>query len=274
MSSPMSNEMRSRWVDGAAGKLHLTDFGGSGPIILALHGVTGGSYLWSGVASAIADDARMIALDFRGHGRSDWSLDHAYETKDLVADLRLVIDQIDFGDEPPTIMGSSWGALAAVLLLSQTPEAARKLLIVDVEPSFETRETDVPPRPYRFPSLESAIEWERLANRNAPQKVLAEFTRASMTRTEDGYWMRRHDPYFLTRWPFRKDDLWEELSRLVQPVKVIRGEESFVRRGICERMVALNEGWRFSEIPKSGHLVPLEQPYQLAREIAEFIKPS
>ena len=264
-------DSRSFCVDGAAGRLHLTDFGGPGPVILALHGVTGGGFLWAGVARELLDRARIVALDFRGHGRSDWSADRAYETTDHVADLRLVFDQIDSGPEPLTIMGSSWGALVAIALLSASPGLASRLVIVDVEPSFEAAETDVFPRPYRFVSFEEALDWESRANRYAPEADLADFTRASLIESSEGHWLRRHDPFFLTRWPFRKDNLWEELSGLSQKVRIVRGAKSFVRRDICERMSRLNDEWIFSEIAFSGHLVPLEQPRQLAREVTEFI---
>lgn len=259
-------------VDGAAGRLHLTDFGGEGPVVLALHGVTGGAFLWAGVAREMAGRARIIALDFRGHGRSDWSQNRAYDTADHVADLQLVFDQVDFGPKPPVIIGSSWGALAAIALLSDQPDLADQLMIVDVEPSFTTSETEVFARPYRFPDLGAALDWERRANPHAPKGDLADFTRASVVETVEGHVLRRHDPFFLTRWPFRKDDLWQELAGLAQQVSILHGSDSFVRREICERMAQLNPAWRFTPIANSGHLVPLEQPKAVAEELAVMIQ--
>ncbi|GAA4127282.1 alpha/beta fold hydrolase [Aminobacter aganoensis] len=261
----------SIFVDGAGVPLHVADYGGSGPVILALHGVTGGGFLWSGVARELAGLARIVAPDFRGHGRSGWSADGAYGTADHVADVRRILDQVDLGPEPPVIMGSSWGALVAIRLLATSPDIARRLIIVDVEPSFDAAETDVLPRPYRFASLEEALAWERHPNRHASETDLASFTRASLVESQEGQWLRRHDPFFLTRWPFRNDNLWEELGSLGQKVRIIRGSESFVRREVCLRMAAMGKEWDLSEIAASGHLVPLDQPRALAKEVAQFI---
>lgn len=264
------SEPREIFVDGAAGRLRLTDYGGAGPVVLALHGVTGGGFLWAGVARELAGRARIIAPDFRGHGRSDWAQGRGYETADHVADLSLIFDQVDFGPRPILIAASSWGALAAVSLLSQMPDLASHLMIVDVEPSFTARETDVFPRPYKFAGLSDVVEWERRANPHADARDVAAFAAASVTTDAEGAFLRRHDPYFLTHWPFRKDDRWQELAGLAQDIRVIHGENSFVREEICRRMAALRRGWSFAQIPRSGHLVPLEQPALLAREMADF----
>lgn len=269
MSEPAS-EQREIFVDGAAGRLRLIDYGGDGPVVLALHGVTGGGFLWAGVARELAGRARIIAPEFRGHGRSDWAQGRGYETADHVADLKLVFDQVDFGPRPVLIAGSSWGALAAVSLLSEMPELASHLMIVDVEPSFVARETDVVRRPYKFAGLVDVVEWERRANPHADAGDIAAFAAASVTTDGDGAFLRRHDPYFLTHWPFRKDDRWQELAGLAQEIRVVHGENSFVREDICRRMAALRRGWSFAQIPQSGHLVPLEQPARLAREMADF----
>lgn len=262
---------RSFFVDGAAGRLHLTDFGGEGVPVLALHGVTGGGFLWAGLARELAGQARITALDFRGHGKSDWSDKRAYATEDHIEDLRRVFDQVDFGPRPLRIIGSSWGALAAIGLLSERPGLASHLMIVDVEPSFNAGETDVFPRPYRFCGIKGVVDWEVRANPNALPQDVAAFAHASVIQTLDGPWLRRHDPYFLTHWPFRNDDRWQELAALRQHVHIVHGSDSFVRLEICERMVSLNPAWGFSEIPRSGHLVPLEQPALLAQAARKFL---
>lgn len=262
---------KSLFAAGAAGRLHLTDFGGAGPVLLALHGVTGGSFLWAPLARELDGQARVIALDFRGHGRSDWSQTRAYDTADHVEDIAAVLEQVDFGPRPPCIIGSSWGALAAIGLLAGRPELADGLIIIDVEPSFGSNETDVFPRPYRFAGMEAALAWERKANPNAAPADLSAFAEASLVETVEGTWLRRHDPFFLTRWPFRNDDRWCELEGLRQRIHVVHGSDSFVRREICERMAALRPGWGFTEIEQSGHLVPLEQPGPLASVVRAFL---
>src|SRR5690625_6834747 len=48
----------------------LTEFGGSGPELLMLHGSGGGAGDWNDVAEPLTDDFTVIAADLPGHGRS------------------------------------------------------------------------------------------------------------------------------------------------------------------------------------------------------------
>ena len=70
-----------------------------------------------------------------------------------------------------------------------------------------------------------AIEkaWERNANPSSSDALLALFARHSVRPSEGGGWTRKHDPYFLRRWPFRRDDRWSELRSLRLPLVLING---------------------------------------------------
>lgn len=256
--------------EGRAGPMHYIDFGGTGPVIVALHGVTGNAYLWQGFAEALRDDFRVIAFDFRGHGDSAWSDSQAYSTADHVEDLRCVLDGLGIG--PAILAGSSWGALAAMSLAVQFPERVTDLLIIDVEPSFEASPDQVHPRPATFDTYDELLAWERRANPNAPEEALRAYSLGSVRRVGEGGYRRKHDPFFFTRWPFRADDRWSELGELAVPVLIVRGQQSFVRTEVCRRMADACKGARFAEIANSGHLVPLEQPVELARIAKGFLE--
>lgn len=264
---------RSRFIDGAAGKIHIRDFGGAGPVIVALHGVTGGTFLWDGVATALQGQARLVAMDFRGHGQSDWSADRSYTTDAYAQDLESVLAALEI-KTPPILMGSSWGALAMIRVAARHPNAAAALIIVDVEPSFAASATDVFPRPYKFPNLDAVVAWERKANPAAPDAALESFASGSVTHMVEGDVLRRHDPFFLTNWPFRNDDLWAEVAAVTQPALVLNGDRTFVRREVCEKMAEAFPRGSFAGVENSGHLVPLEQPDRLAALAMEFIAAS
>lgn len=264
-------EGSSRFIDGAAGKIHIRDFGGSGATILALHGVTGGTFLWEGVAAALNGQARLVAMDFRGHGQSDWSGERIYSTDAYAEDLESVLAALDL-DAPPVFLGSSWGALAMVRVAARRPAVAASLIVVDVEPSFEASSTDVFPRPYKFSDLDAVMAWERKANPAAPHAALAAFVSGSITQTIEGTFLRRHDPFFLTNWPFRDDDLWEEVSAVGVPTLVVNGDRTFVRRDVCKKMAETFPRGSFVGVENSGHLVPLEQPELMAALVEKFIR--
>lgn len=276
MSEQMTNTVLAGgpiYIDGPAGKLHIRDLGGSGPVILAMHGVTGCTYIWDGVAKGLTLNFHLLAFDYRGHGKSHWSEAQDYSTDDYANDLDAAVTWVtEQTNQPLILMGSSWGALAMLKLMDRNPSNIQSLIIVDVEPSFEASEYAVPPRPYKFESFESVLEWERKANPSAPELQLKNFAQGSVVRTEDGAYVRRHDPFFLTRWPFRNDDLWFTLSQIDIPVLVLNGDRSFVKEEACREMVKRLPQGKYLKIKDSGHLVPLEQPVAVSEQVSRFLE--
>ena len=51
--------------------LRIWDFGGDGPVTLALHGFLDTGRSFAGVAQHWGPTQRILALDWRGHGESD-----------------------------------------------------------------------------------------------------------------------------------------------------------------------------------------------------------
>jgi pimeloyl-ACP methyl ester carboxylesterase len=57
---------------GARGRmLSWVDFGGVGPVVLALHGSFGRGLIFASIAERLQGAARVVALDQRGHGLAD-----------------------------------------------------------------------------------------------------------------------------------------------------------------------------------------------------------
>ena len=64
---------RARRVPSSNGiGLHVRDWGGDGMPCLLLHGIGLDAQVWDDVAVHAAPLCRVLALDFPGHGESDW----------------------------------------------------------------------------------------------------------------------------------------------------------------------------------------------------------
>ena len=69
-------------------KLHYLDWGSpESPALVLLHGLRGHAHSWDDVSSALCDRYRVLALDQRGRGDSDWAAGGDYFTEAYVADL-------------------------------------------------------------------------------------------------------------------------------------------------------------------------------------------
>jgi len=104
--------MKVQTVKGAAGvNLHVREYGKStGVPILLIHGWSQSHLCWSKqYGSVLKDDARIVALDLRGHGMSDAPAENnQYTDGDKWADdIAAVIDQLAL--DRPILVGWSYG---------------------------------------------------------------------------------------------------------------------------------------------------------------------
>ncbi|MQY28328.1 alpha/beta fold hydrolase [Nocardia aurantia] len=95
-----------------------------GPLVLALHGLTGHGRRWESLATEQLPEVRMLAPDLRGHGRSTSLPPWSFET--VVADVAAVLD-----GRPALVMAHSFGAPVAIMLASRHPELVRGLVLLD-----------------------------------------------------------------------------------------------------------------------------------------------
>jgi len=98
------------------------------PFVL-VHGLASNVRLWDGVAAYLhALGHTVVAIDQRGHGRSD-APDAGYDLDTAIADLRALIDAL--GLERPVLAGQSWGGTVVLEAAWRSPAAVRGIACVD-----------------------------------------------------------------------------------------------------------------------------------------------
>jgi pimeloyl-ACP methyl ester carboxylesterase len=119
--------------------LAVEDSGGGRPIVLA-HGLTATRrYILHGSRLLERAGYRIVAYDARGHGQSSAAPSPgAYTYRDLVGDLKAVLDALDL--ERPVLVGVSMGAATTLALALQQPERASAL--VQITPAYTGVERD------------------------------------------------------------------------------------------------------------------------------------
>jgi pimeloyl-ACP methyl ester carboxylesterase len=270
MRAAVSGTVRELFVPASTGALHALEFGrdtGEYPPLICLHGVTGSAWLWHDVAQELGKTRRVIALDLRGHGDSYWPKSQAYLTGDHIADLATLVDSLDL--PLVDLAGLSWGGLIAIGYAERSPTRVRQLAVVDVEPSFERGENEVDARPAFFQHRVAALNYERKANPAASDAPLETYTFHSIRPVAGGF-ERKHDPFFFSCWPFRRDNYWNALREIDRQMLFVHGERSFVRGSVMQQMAESARRGTFVEIGGSGHLVPLEKPLELTDALKQF----
>jgi pimeloyl-ACP methyl ester carboxylesterase len=110
----------------AGGSLHVTSWEGTGPPVLAIHGITSSGWAWPFLASVL--DRPLVAPDLRGRGRSN-SLPGPYGLAAHAEDCAAVIEAVS--DQRVVVVGHSMGGFVATVLAARRPDLVRALVLVD-----------------------------------------------------------------------------------------------------------------------------------------------
>lgn len=108
--------------------MHVLEWPGLEPPLLAIHGSAGHAYLFTALGEHLAPDVRFLAIDLRGHGFSDkppvgYDLgDHVEDVLQLLASLRL---------RRPVVLGHSIGGAIATAVAAALGAACGGLILLD-----------------------------------------------------------------------------------------------------------------------------------------------
>lgn len=270
MSAPRSQFLES------SPRLHYLEWNPHGrETLVLLHGSSANAWWWRPLADSI-DPAhyRLLALDQRGHGDSEWVRPPAYTPDDYARDLARFIQEMRL--VRPIVVGHSMGGISVLAFAAQFGQLARAAIAIDVAVTstprrdrFLTRLKTLPV--VNYPDRATAIDRFRLMPNEGAilPAVLAEIARHSLERTADGRYAFKFD-----RASFIGSDgidVRAAIEHIEIPTLLIRAELSRIMTPeAAAGAVKSNPLVRAIVIPGAHHHVPLECPDLLARAIAEF----
>src|SRR5438445_412016 len=125
------SEPSSHLVD-TSPRLHYLEWNPAGrTTIVLLHGNSANAWWWEPVAREMPREYRLIALDQRGHGDSEWVRPAAYAPGDYAHDLENFLRHVVRGDERPIIVGHSMGGLSTLAFAAHHGDSARATVVID-----------------------------------------------------------------------------------------------------------------------------------------------
>ncbi|KAL8125114.1 uncharacterized protein LOC141719921 isoform X1 [Apium graveolens] len=145
---------------------HVYTAGKEGPVVFCLHGGGYSGLSFALAARKIKQEARIVAMDLRGHGKSSTENDLDLSIERLCGDVLAVIKTMH-GDSPPAILlvgHSMGGAVAVHVAAKKVLPSLAGLIVVDVVEgtamaSLMHMQKLLSNRMQYFPSIEKAIEW-------------------------------------------------------------------------------------------------------------------
>ncbi|MQF65615.1 alpha/beta hydrolase [SAR202 cluster bacterium AC-647-P02_OGT_505m] len=109
-------------------ELSYRNWAPEGRQILMLHGLASNARIWDLLAPILAKNFSVIAVDQRGHGKSDRP-DTGYDFDTVTNDVVGFINALKLKN--PIVVGHSWGGSVALCLATQRPDLISGLCFVD-----------------------------------------------------------------------------------------------------------------------------------------------
>lgn len=263
----MATHAREGWIHSEGLRLRYVEWGAvDAPAIVALHGLRSFAYTWEPVALPLADRFRIIALDQRGRGESDWDPQRRYYAEHYVRDLAVLADHLKLARF--VLIGHSMGGSNAFVYAGTHADRLAGLVIEDMGPGAsaggagsERIRRELLATPARFADWDAAVAFWRSQRPNVPDAAIAARVLHSMKRTEGGTVVWRHDAEGiaaarLAATPQQLVDLWPHVEALRIPTLLMRGACSdFLTAETAAAMVQRNPAIRLVEVPGATHYV-------------------
>ncbi len=271
-------------VDGL--RLHYREFGDRGrPVLLFMHGLASNAYCFDHIAPHFAASHRVLALDFRGHGDSDWQEKGNYEFPDYVNDAIGFLAAL--GVSKASLIGSSLGGAVAMVVAAIKPELAERVVLNDIGPEInvpEPKPGEEPPPNHvvlEFRNVAEALECYKRSYppvRNLADAIAIQLVRNSTRTRENGMLRWKTDARVQAMAPSssRTRDssagMWPLFDAVKAPVLVIRGANSeALLPGTVVKMVSRRSGVSAVEVPGVGHTPWLSEPEALGA-LRQFLR--
>ena len=268
-------------------RIHLREFGvstTSGLPVLCLPGLTRTVADFESLAPALASTRRVIAIDSRGRGQSDYDQNpENYNLAVELADIVSVLGALAIG--PALFIGSSRGGILTMLLAAAHPVAVAGAILHDIGPVIEPAGlarikgyVGKLPQPGSFAEgadilrRDFQIQFPKLTD----EQWLAAARRA--WKVEHGVLAPTYDVRIAQSFAKADDGqpmptLWKEFDALARvPVLVIRGANSDILSATTvATMRARHPGLELIEVADQGH-VPLLEGAEVVSYIGRFVE--
>ncbi len=240
---------------------------GEGPPVVFLHGLGGTANIWHGVMAAMVQHHHCIAVDLRGHGRSDGS--GRFSIEGFASDVEQLMRHLEL--PAVTVVGHSMGSLVAQQLAHSRPDLVTHLVLVGAISQFEPATSDA----YRARAeaveadgLEPLVDaW--LAGAVSPQTHALQAGATGLLREvflrNDASSYAKSTRALAEAPAIRRDELG-------QPTLIMTGaHDRSTPLAMAEELHRSIPVSRVEVMPDVAHWSPVEDPGRIAASVLEFL---
>ena len=256
--------------------------GGTGPVVILLHGYAENSDSWGPLAADLMKDHTVVVPDLRGIGRSS-KPDGGYDKKTQAKDIRAVVTGL--GYERTFVVAHDIGNMVAYAYAAMYPDKVERLVVMDapipgIDPWNEILQN---PGVWHFNFHGPDAEWlvagrERIyfdriwndfsGDPGKPTEATRDFFTATYAQPGG---MRAGFAQFAAFPQDAKDNKIFEQTKLPMPVLAVGGEKSF---GSLQAVIMRHVATHIQEavVAGSGHWLMEERPAETVALIRSFLE--
>lgn len=262
--------------------------GGSGPVVVIVHGGWSSWWAWREVMPVLAERYTVVLPDLRGLAHSTKPL-AGYEADTIGDDLNELIRAL--GYDRVSLVGDDWGAMACYILAAQQRDLVERLAIFDmaIPGASGLLEQLMTPQPngafiwhmgfLSIPDIpemliaghvREMLQWFYTVASGAP----GEFTTETLDYYVDLYSgpgaMKASLQYYRNLWVHAEQVRKHKEKKLTIPVMAYGGDMSLGDQAAAD-LVELVDDVRGGTIPMCGHWIAEERPEFVTARLLEFL---
>ncbi|MET1079054.1 MAG: alpha/beta hydrolase [Pseudomonas sp.] len=249
-------------------QLHYEEYGQGAPVLL-LHGLGSSTLDWEYQTPVLIPHYRVIALDLRGHGRSD-KPDEAYSIAGFAEDVVALIEHLALG--PVHLIGISMGGMVGFQLAVQNVDLLASLTIINSGPEVKVRgPRDVVELAKRW-ALSRLLSLETIA-KGLGRRLFPKPSQVELRLKIERRWPRNDKRAYLASldaiigWGVR-----EHLAQITCPTLVVTGDRDYTPVARKEAYVRELPNARLAVLDDSGHASPMDQPERFNQLLLDFLE--
>jgi pimeloyl-ACP methyl ester carboxylesterase len=207
----------------------------------------------------LSDHFRVLAVDQRGHGDSEWARDGDYTARSMARDIRAFITELELGR--PIVIAHSMGGRNALRLVLDHPESVRALVIVDIGPEISLAGAQAirsfVAKNREFDDIDDFVRNVQRYDPFRSKEHIARTVRYNLLRRVDGKYVSKCDQAHRLGAAVAEPPIsLADVKAIEQPVLVVRGEHSNVLTAdAAARFAAALPRGRLTTVPACGHNV-------------------
>lgn len=247
-------------------ELHYIDVG-QGPVVVLLHGLASCGEDWEQQIESLSSSHRVIAPDFRGHGKSSLA-SRPFQMKDLATDVLTLLQTLNI--DAYHLVGFSLGGMAAFELALLDHARITSLTIINSGPGINASGYTIRIKLLIRKSIILLFGMHRLG-KLIGKKLLPDEKHAELrARFEEKMRRMNRRNYQYTLNAIGQFNVQHRIHTLTMPTLIISSDQDYTPVSTKEAYAKLMQNSEVKVIKDSRHATPLDQPKALNKLILDF----